>query len=538
MKPYSVVKHVFDNNQDSSKSRQTVDRSEEMKKDLRLTSFFSLVSIPVLILALVLLVLIYRVVVLESLHQQVEVNNITVTKSLSNELWEHIKILELSPNSTESWALNEIYVDVFSKDISEYLQGTPILKFKFYSTDGKTIFSTDRNEIGETKADDFPGYEAIYSRKPFSVSYHQGEINSIKGNLSNIELLVTYIPKFEDYALGPEHSHKIEGVFEVYTDITESVDDIRDSLFNFSVVLILVFTSIYLALFVMARHADRVVSENKDDLKKKIDEVENMNEVLEENTRELAIARDIANHANVAKSQFLANMSHELRTPLNAILGYSELVSEEISQYKNEDVEKDLDKIHQAGTHLLELIDGILDLSKIEAGQMQLHREPFDVSSLLTDIRDTVTPLIVKNNNTIKLDVDYDEAVLFGDVTKIRQILFNLISNSAKFTSDGTITLASWMLTINNDRKIVFEVSDTGIGIASDNLDKLFDPFEQEDISTTRKYGGTGLGLTITKRFCTLMDGEIEVDSEQGKGTKFIVYLPFIEPPALTQEAV
>lgn len=509
-----------------------------MKKELHLTSFYSLVSIPVLILAIVLLVFIYRLVVLESLQRQVEVNNITVSKSLSNALWEQMKVLELSPDSKESWAMNEIYVNVISRDIYEFLHGTPVLKFKLYSVDGKTIYSTDENDIGVIKPEDYPGNVAKNTREPVTVRYHRDKFQSIDGELSHVDVLATYIPKFEDHALGPEHLHKVEGIFEVYTDITGPLKKINDSLYNFTVVLVFVFTFIYLSLYVMVKHADREISKNKDDLKKKIGEVENMNDVLEENTRELAIARDVANHANVAKSQFLANMSHELRTPLNAILGYSELIAEEIKQYKNEDVESDIDKIHQAGAHLLELIDGILDLSKIEAGQMQLHREAFDVSHLLQEIQDTVAPLIHKNNNQIKLDVDYEDVILFGDITKIRQILFNLISNAAKFTSDGTITLASWMLTVNNDRKIVFEVSDTGIGIAPENMDKLFDPFEQEDISTTRKYGGTGLGLTITKRFCTMMEGEIEVDSEQGKGTKFIVYLPFIEAPALTQEAV
>ncbi|WP_455217693.1 sensor histidine kinase [Kaarinaea lacus] len=509
-----------------------------MKKDLHLTSFFSLVSIPILILAIILLVFIYRLVVHESLQRQVELNNITVTKSLSNSLWEQIKVLELSPQSREGWALNEIYVDVVNKDIYEYLNGTPVIKFKLYNVHGRTIYSTAKEEIGKDSLDDYLIKEVLSTRQPVSMRSHYEEFHSIGGRLTNVKVLATLIPKFETNELVPEYLRKVEGVFEVFTDITQPMKKIEQSLYNFLVVLVFVFSFIYLALYIMVKHADSVISKNKEDLKNKIIEVENINEVLEDNTRELAIARDIANHANVAKSQFLANMSHELRTPLNAILGYSELVAEEIQQYKNEVIEKDLEKIHQAGAHLLELIDGILDLSKIEAGQMELHREAINISHLLEDIKDTVMPLVKKNNNDIKLDLDFDDVILFGDITKIRQILFNLISNAAKFTSNGTITLASRMLKVNNDRKIVFEVADTGIGIAPENIDKLFDPFEQEDISTTRKYGGTGLGLTITKRFCTMMEGEIEVDSEQGKGTKFIVYLPFIEAPTMTQQAV
>ncbi|WP_455199591.1 sensor histidine kinase [Kaarinaea lacus] len=509
-----------------------------MKKDLHLTSFFSLVSIPVLILAIILLVFIYRLVVLESLQRQVELNNITVTKSLSNSLWEQIKVLELSPDSREGWAMNEIFVDVINKDIYEYLNGTPVIKFKLYNIDGNTIYSTAKEEIGKGGPDGNLLKEVLSTRQPVSLRTHYEEFHSIGGRLTNVKVLATLIPKFENDGLVSRPDRGVEGVFEVFTDITQPLKKIEQSLYNFLVVLIFVFTFVYLALYVMVKHADKVISENKGDLKRKIDDIENMNYILQSKSRELAVARDVANHANVAKSQFLANMSHELRTPLNAILGYSELVSEELQQYKNKGLERDLEKIHQAGSHLLELIDGILDLSKIEAGQMELHREAINVPHLLEEIKDTVSPLVNKNNNEIKLDMDFNDVVLFGDITKIRQILFNLISNAAKFTSNGTITLASRMLKVNDVRKIVFEVSDTGIGIAPENIDKLFDPFEQEDISTTRKYGGTGLGLTITKRFCTMMDGEIEVDSEQGKGTKFIVYLPFIEAPNMTQEAV
>ena len=486
-----------------------------MKKSLRLTSFFTLVSIPVMVLAVVLLVFIYRLVVINSLQDQVELNNIIVAKTLSNVVWDQITVLETMPKTKESQMLNDIYSDVIDQDIYKYLHGTPVLKVKFFNPEGRTIYSSDKNQIGTQKPPDYPGSISAKTGKPLSSMSYRDRFDSIEGELQNIKVLATYIPTFE------KNTQNVDGVFEIYTNVTEPLNNIDNSLFNFTIVLLVVFALVFCALYIMVQQADKVIIKNKGDLKKKIMEVENMNIVLEDNARELAIARDVANHANLSKSQFLANMSHELRTPLNAILGYTDIIKEDIEKYEDKLIEEDLSKIGQSGKHLLDLIDSILDLSKIEAGQMELHLECFDILQLLQEIKDTLMPIIHKNNNVMKLDVDFENVLMFGDMLKLRQVLFNLLSNSAKFTRNGLITLQSRLLTINEEAKIVFEVHDTGVGIEEEHLNKLFDPFVQADTSTTREYGGTGLGLTITKRFCTMMDGEIEVDSEKGKGTKF-----------------
>ena len=473
-----------------------------------------------MILAIVILVVIYRLVVIESLQKQVEQNNVIVAKSLSNVIWEQIKVLELKPENKEGWTLNNIYIDVITQDIFQYLHGTPVLKVKVYNQDGRTIYSTEKKQVGEIQPDNYPGTIAAKTGKPISSTLHREKFHSINGEISDINLLATYIPKFK------KGSKNIEGVFEIYTDITDSLKNINNSLYNFTTVLIFIFTFVYFALYIMARHADKIISSNKDDLKNKINEVEIINIALEDNSKELAIASDVATHANNAKSEFLANMSHELRTPLNAIIGYTELLSDTTEEYKNEEITGDLNNIHKAGTHLLKLINSILDLSKIEAGQMKLHRENFDVSDLLREVTDTVKPIIEMNHNKLVLDIDFDDLIMYGDVTKTRQILFNLVSNSAKFTSDGIIKLSSQCLLINGGKKIIFEISDNGIGMSQENLGKLFVPFEQGDSGTTRKYGGTGLGMSITKRFCELMDGEITVESKKNEGTKFTVSIP------------
>lgn len=246
-----------------------------------------------------------------------------------------------------------------------------------------------------------------------------------------------------------------------------------------------------------------------------------------ETERQLEEARLAAESANEAKSAFLANMSHELRTPLNAILGYSEMLEEDAADMGYEDITPDLKKIQLAGNHLLDLINNILDLSKIEAGHMELYLEEFHVAGMAQEVGDTARPLIDKNHNSFSLDVSDEVKRMRADVTKVRQALFNLLSNAAKFTENGTVTLTvSRQIDDSDTAWLHFAVSDTGIGMTSEQMQQVFQEFKQADASTTRKYGGTGLGLTISRRFCQMMGGDIIVDSEVGVGTTFTLVLP------------
>ncbi len=253
------------------------------------------------------------------------------------------------------------------------------------------------------------------------------------------------------------------------------------------------------------------------------------NEMLDElmdRQKQLQLAVADAEIANKAKSLFLANMSHELRTPLNAIIGYSEMLVDDATDADELQHIPDLQNIKTAGKHLLDLINNILDLSKVEAGKMELHIEKIDVNTMIDHIVNTIRPLIENNHNTLTLNIPKNIGIMITDTTKVRQCVINLLSNSCKFTFHGTISLTAKTYTSDNIEKINFSVSDTGIGIPEDNLEILFQAFRQGDNSIVKNSGGTGLGLAICQYFCSMLNGSITVESKEGKGTNFTIELP------------
>jgi PAS domain S-box-containing protein len=252
---------------------------------------------------------------------------------------------------------------------------------------------------------------------------------------------------------------------------------------------------------------------------------------------ELLQARREAEGASRSKSQFLANMSHELRTPLNAIIGYSEMLVEEAEDAGNEAMLADLGKIHSAGRHLLSLINDILDLSKIEAGKMDLYVEEFPLSPVIEDVISTAQPLAEKTGARIEASVLGDLGTMRSDVTRIRQVLLNLLSNACKFTQGGTVRLSVAREEGEGGEWLRFVVSDDGIGMSSDQLERLFQAFTQASASTSARFGGTGLGLAISRQFCRMMGGDIEVESEEGAGSTFTVRLPAVTPTRVPDAA-
>jgi signal transduction histidine kinase len=263
----------------------------------------------------------------------------------------------------------------------------------------------------------------------------------------------------------------------------------------------------------------RVEVPNRDELGGLAENVNRMNEELRGLYRQIEVA---SRH----KSEFLANVSHELRTPLNAIIGYSEMLMEDAEEGGREAAVADLLKIRASGKHLLALIKDILDLSKIEAGKINLYTENFDVVAMINDVASTVRPLAEENGNTLEIRCHRDTGTMHADPTRVRQMLFNLLSNACKFTERGVVSLDVARHAQEDGEWLGMEVSDTGIGMTPKQVEKLFVPFSQAEGGTTRKYGGTGLGLAITRQFCDIMGGSITVRSSYGVGTTFSVRLP------------
>jgi len=252
----------------------------------------------------------------------------------------------------------------------------------------------------------------------------------------------------------------------------------------------------------------------------------NAEEAVIASNRELMQARDDALQASRTKSAFLANMSHELRTPLNAIIGYSEMLEEDARGAGKAEELQDLQKIHGAGHHLLALINDILDLSKIEAGKMELYREQFNVASVVNTVGSLLQRDAEKNSNILTVECPPDIGTIYADQARLKQVLTNLVSNSLKFTENGAVRVEVQRTKDGGRDMVVFRVSDTGIGMTREQLDNIFQYFAQADPSVTRKYGGTGLGLAISQQFCQMMGGSISVESVVNQGSTFTVSLP------------
>ena len=282
----------------------------------------------------------------------------------------------------------------------------------------------------------------------------------------------------------------------------------------------------------------RAEPEGDDEIGKLIDGFNEMLTEIRARDAELQIAKEKAESASKTKSAFLANMSHELRTPLNAIIGYSEMLQEDATDNGHEDLLPDLQKVHSAGRHLLELINDILDLSKIEAGKMELSYERFELAPLVEQLASTVRPLVEQNGNRLTIELKDGVRDMVADPMRVRQVLLNLLSNATKFTKNGTISLTISRAEERGVQWMDFAVRDTGIGMTEEQVGRLFQAFEQADSSTTRQYGGTGLGLAISQRFALMMGGCIDVVSAVGKGTTFTLRLPpeLDEFPATSEE--
>lgn len=475
---------------------------------IRLSKYYLLIGIPWIIISVVAVTWMYRVVALEDLKKLTEKNTVMLSRTMANVIWPQIRHMV---NATADHAeknhdhnrhiagILEIIRTLLDEPIGDLLRGTSVIKLKIFNTKGLTVYSTDKRQTGLQMDPEYTGSVAIRENRTISIAGFKESIRDFNQNdLKDRFVISSYLP------LNLEDSVEIDGVIEIYNDATEIHKQINESQVTFASVLFSTIFIIYFLVYFFVRKVDKVVKSNID----------------------LAIARDTEKEANQAKSTFLANMSHELRTPLNAIIGYSEIIQENANENQDKESLEDSRRIHSAARHLLHLINEVLDISKIEAGQESVWVEYIKLHNLVDDVATLIEPAIQKNNNKLKIDFDEQLDCIKTDSVKLKQIFFNLLSNAAKFTQNGEINLilrkeGVWLTAM---------VIDTGIGIKSENIGKVFRPFSQVDYSSTRKFGGTGLGLAITRHYCEMLGGSIEVSSEYKLGTTFTVRLPINLP--------
>jgi len=410
---------------------------------------------------------------------------------------------------------------------------------RFYSLAGDFILAREYLENIPMDVEEREAYDEVLSRVKIGGQLQLDTVEMVlAGNLDEAQpLLMDKVVPAQDAVMD-----KISAMLQLLgTRVDAAALDVsnfyRNAVMLMSIIGGLIFLlSGYIVYYVVSK-ISRIEAESSDRAEQLADTnkelvslTENLEELVASRTRELADARDIAVSANQAKSTFLANMSHELRTPMNAILGYSEMLIEEAEDVGQDDFVPDLKKINQAGNHLLSLINDVLDLAKIESGKMEAFAEDFDVGALIDQVVGTVQPLMSKNNNQLKIERGEQLGHAHQDHTKMRQALLNMLSNAAKFTHEGTITLRAERKSQADGEWLTFAVNDTGIGIPADKLDHVFEEFSQADSSTTRDYGGTGLGLPISRRFCQMLGGDLTVRSGVGKGSTFTMLVPVLLP--------
>lgn len=481
---------------------------------------------------------------LQQLIRSGEQENITVTQALINTVWPAYEAFvgTASGLSTGQLKQHNTTLTIYSR-LLENIKKLPVLKIKIFDLQGKTIFSTDKSQIGIQKPSSYAGRQSAASGEVISTFSFRRTFNAIQGTLTDRHVVSSYLPIYG------KAGTKVSAVFEVYYDVTNRFQQIRQDQFNVFLIIIATMSIFYFVLFFIFKRANVLLRRQALNLNEYLSQIEGQNikleertfalnsaikelethrshlqDNVEERTKELNHAKNTAERASNSKSLFLANMSHELRTPLNAILGYVEMLYEDMDE--EDKTGSDMAKIHTAGAQLLHVINDILDISKIESGKMDIYLEQINIKEIITEVCESTNSLAIKNHSTIEIECHDELGEFTTDTTKLRQILYNLLSNANKFTAKGKVKVSATRTFDKVKDCLKIQVSDTGIGMTKEEMLHIFKSFSQADESTTRRFGGTGLGLAICNGLCRMLGGTVSVDSEVDVGTVFTVRLP------------
>lgn len=505
-------------------------------QDFKLKRYFALVSAVGLCVVVVVLSLFYRHIAVTNMIEHENRADADLARAFANALWpefaQFVRYASHIPNQ-ELGQRDEI--TRLNQAVSQLIKGLNVVKVKIYNLDGLTVFSTDFSQIGDDKSSN-PGFISAKAGIISSELTFREQFSAFEGEIVNRNLLSPYIP------IRQHDDAPVEAVFEIYSDVTELIDDIARTQWQISAGVLVSLLLLYAFLSLVVRRAGRLIETQQADLHAHLNQLEQANQQViaansqlearvDARTTELRHALEHAQAANVAKSQFLATMSHEIRTPMTGLLGFIELLLSSGLDNKQQALASTAQK---CGDTLLKIINDILDFSKVESGKLLLEKTDFSLHKSIAEVADLLA--VSARQKGLELETQLDAsvpAVLRGDPGRLRQILTNLLDNAIKFTEQGKVSVnvkrVSDMAQADSSRinkaptscHLQFVVSDTGCGITPEHQQQLFQIFSQVDASFSRQHQGSGLGLAICKQLVQCMDGDIGVSSEPGHGSRF-----------------